>query len=69
MKANAPIKIYLVNDDINIKREWYKTKQVGFDTIEYIRTDAFIKKACAYVDSIGHRYIIDAFINYMMKGE
>ncbi len=47
MKANeAPEKIYLVNDDLNIKREWYKTKQVGFETTEYTRTDAFIEKAC-----------------------
>ena len=46
MKANeAPEKIYLVNDDLNIKREWYKTKQVGFGTTEYIRADAFIKIA------------------------
>lgn len=29
--------------------------------------DAFIKKACAYLDSIGHRYIIDAFRKYMEK--
>lgn len=47
MKANeAPEKIYIVNDDLNIKREWYKTKQVGFDTTEYTRTDAFIENAC-----------------------
>ena len=30
-------------------------------------TDAFINKACAYLDSIGHRYIIDAFRKYMEK--
>ena len=35
----APEKIYLVNDDLNIKREWYKTKQVDFETTEYTRTD------------------------------
>ena len=50
MKANeAPEKIYIVNDDLNIKREWYKTKQVGFDTTEYIRTNVFIEKACEYL--------------------
>ena len=31
-------------------------------------TDTFIEKACAYLDSIGHRYIIDAFRSYM-EGE
>lgn len=45
----TPEKIYLVNDDLNIKREWYKTKQVGFETTEYTRTDAFIEKACEYM--------------------
>ena len=39
----APEKIYLVNDDLNIKREWYKTKQVGFETTEYIRKDTLVK--------------------------
>ena len=56
MKANeAPEKIYLVNDDLSIKREWYKTKQVGFETTEYTRTDAFIEKAYdAYCKVCGH---------------
>ena len=53
----APEKIYLVNDDLNIKREWYKTKQVGFETTEYTRTDAFIEKAC------------DAFCKVRCKGK
>lgn len=48
MNTEAPEKIYIVNDDLNIKREWYKTKQVGFDTTEYIRTDAFIEKAATW---------------------
>ena len=73
-----PEKIYLVNDDINIKREWYKTKQVGFDTIEYIRADAFIEKAAEYLQEHLVDYwsqcvtdesgFIDNFINYM-EGE
>lgn len=46
----APEKIYIVNDDLNIKREWYKTKQVGFDTTEYTRTDAIIEKVCKFLD-------------------
>lgn len=52
MKANeAPEKIYIVNDDLN-KREWYKTKQVGFDTTEYTRTDAIIEKAVKFMEKI-----------------
>lgn len=44
MKTKAPEKIYLTED--NPSKEWYRTKQVGFDSIEYTRTDAFIEKAC-----------------------
>ena len=51
MNTEAPEKIYIVNDDLNIKREWYKTKQVGFGTTEYIRTDAFIEKAEEFIYS------------------
>lgn len=49
MKANAPEKIFIVNDDLNTKREWYKTKQVGFDTTEYTRTDAIIEKVINFL--------------------
>lgn len=38
----APEKIYVTED--NPLKEWYRTKQVGFDSIEYIRKDAFIEK-------------------------
>lgn len=65
----APERIYIVNDDVNIKREWYKTKQVGFETTEYTRTDAFIEKACKYISCHQCEYIdFDDFKNYM-KGE
>lgn len=48
MKANeAPEKIYLTED--NPLKEWYRTKQVGFNSIEYTRTDAFIEKACEWI--------------------
>ena len=40
----TPEKIYLTED--NPLKEWYRTKQVGFNSIEYTRTDAFIEKAC-----------------------
>lgn len=49
----APEKIYLTED--NPLKEWYRAKQVGFDSIEYTRTDAFIEKACnAYCKVCGH---------------
>ena len=79
MKTEAPEKIYLVNDDINIKREWYKTKQVGFETTEYIRTDAFIEKARKWFeeqnewfDISGNRHCdMDSFEDFKkyMEGE
>lgn len=46
----TPEKIYIVDDDLNIKREWYRTKQVGFDTTEYTRTDVVIEKALNFLD-------------------
>ena len=72
----APVKIYLTED--NPSKEWYRTKQVGFDSIEYTRTDAFIEKACEYLQvnlwkvvneesDFRQRFVTD-FRNYM-KGE
>ena len=43
----TPEKIYLTKD--NPLKEWYRTKQVGFDSIEYTRTDAFIEKALKFL--------------------
>lgn len=53
----APEKIYLVNDDLNVKREWFPTKQVGFDTTEYTRTDGFIDKASEWLCYNYDKYI------------
>ena len=89
MKANkAPEKIYLqvcgdcnVNDCENCKFEdlednvtWCKDKIFDKD-VEYIRTDAFIERACEYlqehlIDYWSQRVtdesgFIDNFINYM----
>ena len=63
----APEKIYLVNDDLNIKREWYKTKQVGFETTEYTRTDAFFEKATSYIHEHWNwnTKMIEDFKNYV----
>ncbi len=44
----APEKIYLTED--NPLKEWYRTKQVGFNSIEYTRTDAFIEKVLKFLD-------------------
>ena len=45
MKANeAPEKIYLDEDE-----SWHLTNPNG-DSVEYIRTDAFIEKACEFFE-------------------
>ena len=77
----APEKIYLTED--NPSKEWYRTKQVGFDSIEYTRTDSFIDKAEKYFTEkfikdvsvltggpvhINFNAAISNFIKYM-KGE
>ena len=64
----APDKIYICPSElagIDYEEEWLD-RPFG-DSIEYVRTDAFIERACAYLDSIGHRYIIDAFRKYMKE--
>ena len=43
----TPEKIYLTED--NPLKEWYRTKQVGFNSIEYTRTDAFIEKVARFL--------------------
>ena len=79
MKANvAPEKIYLQPSEI--KRLPYQNifcvRQLADNSIEYTRTDAFIEKACEWLDNFYNEdtnsYLIDEdiekFINYM-KGE
>ena len=50
MKANeAPEKIYRTTfylDDDKGDTKWKKTPVAGAENIEYVRTDAFIEKAC-----------------------
>ena len=55
----TPEKIYLTED--NPLKEWYRTKQVGFNSIEYTRTDAFIEKACEGIEHLLSGYIIRNF--------
>ena len=74
MKVNeVPEKIY-----IDANEDWHRTytafteKAKGND-IEYTRTDAFIEKACEYLNNTCRRFIltekdIEDFKNYM-KGE
>ena len=64
----APDKIYLTKNLLGELRDgWDALPSDNFINIEYTRTDALIEKACAYLDSIGHRYIIDAFRKYMKE--
>ena len=84
MKANeAPEKIYLQDsmstDTIgDLWPEWFDAK-VSDDSIEYVRKDVFIEKACEWLDSanldlyqiregVFSRQLVDDFKNYM-KGE
>ena len=59
----APDKIYMPNELLS--EEWQR--HIEGEDVEYVRTDVLIEKACAYLDSIGHRYIIDAFRKYMKE--
>lgn len=45
MKANAPEKIYIDDFGSELSHDWH-TEHSYENDIEYIRTDAFIKKAC-----------------------
>ena len=51
MKANAPEKIYIhVRANKELGTTWHGKKITNSD-IEYIRTDAFIEKACSWLKS------------------
>lgn len=75
MKANAPEKLYITNDEkrFSDKCPSASTEKYIDDDIEYTRTDAFIEKACEWLENnlqgiaIGSIYIED-FRKYM-KGE
>ena len=78
MKANAPEKIYLQPSEI--KRLPYQNifcvRPLSDNSIEYIRTDAFIEKAAEWLNNFYNEDTrsclidedIEKFINYM-KGE
>ena len=66
MKINeAPTKIYLDEDE-----SWNLTNPNGY-SIEYVRKDAFIEKACEFLYSssiLRNTHIVERFKEYM-KGE
>ena len=59
MKANAPEEIYLLPDDRNLNGLsicWYNAPyRTG--AIEYIRADAFIEKACSWLEENKDKYL------------
>lgn len=69
MKANAPEKIW-----IDLATDLPKLSgHIDKDSAEYIRTDAFIEKACVWLENnlqgiVGGSIYIEDFENYM-KGE
>ena len=75
MKANeAPEKIYIDDFGSELSFDWHKEHCYEKD-IEYTRTDAFIKKACAFLETYPHMFfgvlrsdMIEDFKNYI-KGE
>lgn len=58
MKANAPEKIYLerILCSNEVYDNWKHQKTIS-DDIEYIRTDAFIEKACDWLEDNIDRYL------------
>lgn len=75
----APEKIYLTKNLLGELRDgWCDTELTlpeGMGQIEYIRADAFIEKACEFIETYPHLFmgvlrseVIEDFKNYM-KGE
>ena len=68
----APEKIYLSAIDLKEVGHFLTESNDRYD-VEYIRTDAFIKKACAWLENnlqgiVGGSIYIEDFRNYM-EGE
>ena len=78
MKANAPEKIYIDDFGSELSHDWH-TEHSYENDIEYIRKDAFIKKACKFLqdriehDSIDYpmatHWLIDDFKKYMEESK
>ena len=76
MKANAPEKLYVdVQDNFSDSMLYGFIAKGSDEDIEYTRTDAFIEKACEFIETYPHLFmgvlrseVINDFKNYM-KGE
>ena len=74
MKTKAPEKIYLFENPITETfDDGWLSKRSDENDIEYSRTDAFIEKACSWLENnlqgiVGGSIYMEDFRNYM-KGE
>ena len=70
----APEKIYVHVKGDKVTNTW-NSMWIGVNDIEYTRTDAFIEKACEFIETYPHLFmgvlrseVIEDFKNYM-KGK
>ncbi len=74
MKINEiPEKIYLANNLFPTHIDWdgspINTKKIEDSDIEFVRTDAFIKKACEYFHSrLEDTKVIDDYRDKLVRG-
>ena len=69
----APEKIYLKKNILDVLHDgWDALPSDVFTNIEYARTDAFIEKACTFLETYPHMFMgvlrsemIEDFKNYM----
>ena len=70
MKANAPEKIY-IHPDIGGReflRPWLH-RPANNESVEYVRTDAFIEKVCEYFrGGLEDTEVIDDYRNILVRG-
>ena len=78
MKVNeAPEKIYIFENPISgTPDDRWLSKRSDDEDIEYTRTDAFIEKACEFIETYPHLFmgvlrseVIEDFKNYMKGGK
>ena len=64
----APERIYVSNYSSGLTYNWHN-ERLAVNDIEYTRTDAFIEKACEFLDGVIYDYIelkhanVDTFID------
>ena len=71
MKANAPERLYL-SETIYSTYLYQVPDPDDESAVEYTRTDAFIKKACSWLENnlqgiVGGSVYIEDFVNYMKE--